>query len=275
MEPDSGHSLVSEDNAVLELLKSRTNTHVHIARLHSKVTPELLSQIASHFGTIDQVRVVASAKGREVTYGFVRFQSNAGATCFIRCVHNASIEGVRWKVDWASDQSRPQAATAPAAKLGVVLSTWTAGESPVQVGRKRSRWDMEQPEPPPLELADLIKNQLFVQECLQAAGVRCEFVTREVVCRNQSDHSAHRLFVVCHRSISDEQLKAAFVDRIGDEAEVEYAKILRDQEGNSKGCAFVKFGSALAAFQAISVMNRFVLNGLPLKVMMSDHKELK
>ena len=70
------------------------------------------------------------------------------------------------------------------------------------------------------------------------------------------------------KTISEDEVRAMFQDY----GAVEEVTVLRDKEGNSKGCAFIKFGSRQQAQAAINKMHgsQIMMVGLLLNTSLSN-----
>ena len=78
----------------------------------------------------------------------------------------------------------------------------------------------------------------------------------------------HRIYVVCSKFVTEQSLCSRF-EVFGAVAEL---KLLRDAQGNSRGCAFVPFRSRACAEAAVKQGNGQQLAGRPIKVMMAERR---
>ena len=92
----------------------------------------------------------------------------------------------------------------------------------------------------------------------------------------ESEEEGWRIYVVCSKYVQEMQLRSFFETHGAEEpnatAEVIHTKVLRDNRGNSRGCAFVTFRERPCAERAVARCNGMDLKGRVLKVMMADRR---
>ena len=77
-----------------------------------------------------------------------------------------------------------------------------------------------------------------------------------------------RVYVVCSKFTDVASLRSVFEQQ----GEVEEVKLLRDNDGNSRGCAFITFQERAAAEAAVMKCNGMQLTGRTMKVMMAERR---
>eukprot|EP00697_Spironema_sp_BW2_P014799 gnl/Spiro4/5375_TR2737_c0_g1_i1.p1 gnl/Spiro4/5375_TR2737_c0_g1~~gnl/Spiro4/5375_TR2737_c0_g1_i1.p1 ORF type:complete len:497 (-),score=67.56 gnl/Spiro4/5375_TR2737_c0_g1_i1:138-1628(-) len=213
--------------------------------LPKEMTDEDLQQMFSRFGELESYRVVKDrATGLSKGIAYVKYPKASMAAIALEEINSEHQDGERKiKVVFAEPKGSKQFMAGPAGPAGPLLATAHMNNMGQYGGMQ--------------------------MQTLSAYPVPGQYVDYGVPLQaTQTTQPNCRLYVVCHRSMSQDTLVRAFARFPG----LESVDLKRDKRtGESKGFAFVSYSSAQVAAMVKDQMNDFMFpNGTRIKVVFAE-----
>jgi len=114
---------------------SPTNCTVYCGGFTNGITDELVQQVFSPFGTIQDIRVF-----KDKGYAFIKFSTKEAATHAIEAIHNKEINGQIVKCFWGKESGDPNAANAVNLNTNNGNQTSAAAQYPYVYGQQMGYW---------------------------------------------------------------------------------------------------------------------------------------